>query len=103
MNKNIENMFRELKREFSEDFGSYDKLTVDALDFKDNYDDCIDFDETILCELVICYKNQAIVISRYYENNWDIENEDYIKCEYFREIGKILNIVMKHLNKIEFK
>lgn len=48
MNKNIKNMFKELKCEFPEDFGSYDGLTVDALDFKGNYDDYTDFDETLL-------------------------------------------------------
>lgn len=101
--KNIKNMFKELDRKFPEDFGLYNGLTVDALDFKGNYDDYTDFDETLLCELVICYRNQTVVISRYYENNWEIADENYIRCEYFVEIGKALNIVMKHLNKIEFK
>lgn len=101
--KNIKNMFKELKHEFPEDFGLYDGLTVNALDFKGNYDDYTDFDETLLCELVICYKNRAVVISRCYENDWEIADEDYIRCEYFIEIGKILNIAMKHLSKIEFK
>lgn len=66
-NKNIKNMFKELKHEFPEDFGSCDGLTVDAIDFTDSYD------------------------------------KTYIDFENFRAIGKILNIVMKHLSKIEFK
>ena len=101
MNENIENMYKELKREFPEDFGSY--LGVDAIDFGGNDDDYIDFDETFLCELVICYKKQSVAIRRYYENDWEIEDQGYIKSEYFREVGKILSIVMKHLSKIEFK
>lgn len=101
--KNIKNMFKELQHEFPEDFGLCDGLTVEAVDFADHYDDYGAFDETALGEVIICYKDQTIVINRYYGNNWDIENEDYIKCEYFREIGKALSIAMKHLSKIEFK
>lgn len=101
MNENMLNMLKELDSEFPEDFGSY--LGVDAIDFEGNDDDYIDFDETFLCELVICYKKQAIAIRRYYENDWEIEDQGYIKSEYFREVGKILSIVMKHLSKIEFK
>lgn len=100
-NKNIKNMFKELDRKFPEDFGLYNGLTVDALDFKGNYDNYIDFDEIFLCELVICYKKQVIAIRRYHENDWEIEDEGYIKSEYFREVGKILSIVMKHLGRIE--
>lgn len=101
MNENIKNMFKELKREFPEDFGSYDGLTVDVLDFKGNYDDYTDFDETLLFDLEVCYKDQTITIKRYYKENWEIEDENYIKSEYFREIGKILSIVMKHISKIK--
>ena len=94
MNENIENMCKELKREFPEDFGSY--LGVDAIDRKDRYDNDEFFDE-----IRIYYKEQTITIERYYANNWVIEDEDYIKFEDFREIGKILSIVMKHISRIE--
>lgn len=101
--KNIKNMFKELKHEFPEDFGSYEGLKVDAMDFKRNYDDYTDFDETLLRELVICYKNRTITISRYYGNDWEIEDGYYIGCEHFAGIGKALSIVMKHLSKIKLK
>lgn len=101
--KNIKNMFKELQHEFPEDFGLYDGLTVDAIDFTDSYDDYDTFDETILSEVVISYRNQIITISRYYDDGWEIHDETYIDFENFRAIGKILNIVMKHLSKIEFK
>ena len=101
MNKNIKNMFKELKREFPEEFGSY--FGVEAMDYGRNYDNDPDFDETFLCELVICYRRQTVRIRRYSEHDWEIEDENYIKSEYFREIGKILSIVMKHLSKIEFE
>lgn len=102
-NKNIKNMFKELKHEFPEDFGSCDGLTVDAIDFTDSYDNYDTFDETILSEVVISYRYQTITISRYYDDGWEIHDETYIDFENFRAIGKILNIVMKHLSKIEFK
>ena len=101
--KNIKNMFKELQREFPEDFGSCDGLTVDAIDFTGAYDDYDTFDETILSEVVIGYRNQIISIGRYYDDDWEIHDETYIDFENFRAIGKILNIVMKHLSKIEFK
>lgn len=76
-------------------------LFIDAVDLMGWYDDDDNFDETMLDEVRIYYKRQTISIERYYENNWEIEDEDYIKFEDFREIGKILNIVMKHISRIE--
>lgn len=101
--KNIKNMFKELQHEFPEDFGLYDGLTVEAIDFKDTYDDFTAFDETLLDEVIISYRGQIISISRCYESDWEIHDESYIKFEDFREIGKILDIVMKHLSEIELK
>ena len=49
----------------------------------------------------IYYKNKTILVKRYDRDNWEIEDEDYIKFEDFREIGKILSIVMKHISRIE--
>ena len=101
--KNIKNMFKELQHEFPEDFGSSDRLTVDAIDFTGAYDDYDAFNETLLGEVVIGYRNQVISIGRYYGDDWEIHDETYINFEDFREIGKILNIVMKHLSKIKLK
>lgn len=101
MNENIKNMFKELKREFPEDFGLYDGLIVEAIDLKDSYDDYTAFNETLLDEVVISYKGRTMSIKRYYESDWEIHDENYIKFEDFREIGKILSIVMKHISRIE--
>lgn len=101
--KNIKNMFKELQHEFPEDFGLYDGLTVEAIDLKDTYDDFTAFDETLLDEVIISYRDQIISISRCYKGSWEIHGESYIEFEDFREIGKILDIVMKHLSKIELK
>lgn len=93
MNENFLNMFKELNRKYPDIYGR--DLRIDAIDRKDRYDDDKLFDETILDVVRIYYKRQTISIERYYENNWEIEDED------FREIGKILNIVMKHISRIE--
>lgn len=100
-NENMLNMLKELDREFPNGFGLREGLRIDAIDLKDNYDDDIDFDEELLDELRIYYKNKTILIKRYDRDNWEIEDEDYLKFEDFREIGKILSIVMKHISRIE--
>lgn len=99
MNENFLNMLKELDKKYPNVYGR--DLRIDAIDRKDHYDDEDEFDETLLDELRIYYKRQTISIERYYENNWEIKDEDYIKFEDFREIGKILSIVMKHISRIE--
>lgn len=101
MNENMLNMLKELDSEFPDNYGLREGLRIDAIDLKDRYDDDIDFDEELLDELRIYYKNKTILIKRYDRDNWEIEDEDYIKFEDFREVGKILSIVMKHLGRIE--
>ena len=99
MNENFINMYTELNRKYPDIYGR--DLRIDAIDRKDRYDDDKLFDETILDEIRIYYKQQTITIKRYDRDNWEIEDEDYIKFEDFREVGKILSIVMKHLGRIE--
>lgn len=99
MNENFINMYTELNRKYPDIYGR--DLRIDTVDLKGNYDDDDKFDETLLDKVILYYKQQTISIERYYENNWEIEDEDYIKFEDFREIGKILSIVMKHISRIE--
>lgn len=101
MNENFLNMFKELNRKYPDDYGLVKGLRIDAVDLKDRYDDDELFDETLLDEVRIYYKQQTITIKRYDRDNWEIEDYDYLKFEYFREVGKILSIVMKHISKIE--
>lgn len=102
MNENIENMCKELKREFPSEYGIAKDLSIDAIDRKDHYDDEDEFDETLLDELKIYYKDNTIVIERYDRDYWEIVDEDYLRFSDFEQIGKILSIVMKHLGRIEF-
>ena len=101
MNENIKNMCKELKREFPSEYGITKDLSIDAVDLTDCYDDDDNFDETLLDELKIYYKDNTIVIERYDRDNWTIEDEDYLRFVDFEKIGKILSIVMKHLGRIE--
>lgn len=101
MNENIENMCKELKREFPSEYGIAKNLSIDAVDFTGCYDDYDNFDETLLDELKIYYLDNTIVIKRYDRDNWEIEDEDYLRFVDFEKIGKILSIVMKHIGRIE--
>ncbi|MDE1523296.1 hypothetical protein FYL16_08090 [Lactobacillus salivarius] len=99
MNENFINMYTELNRKYPDIYGR--DLRIDAVDLKGNYDDDDKFDETLLDKLRIYYKEQIITITRYDRDNWEIEDYAYLKFEDFREIGKILSIVMKHISRIE--
>ena len=99
MNENFLNMLKELDKKYPNIYGR--DLRIDAIDRKDRYDDDELFDETLLDEVRIYYKQQTITIKRYDKDNWEIEDYDYLKFEDFREVGKILSIVMKHISRIE--
>lgn len=99
MNENFINMYTELNRKYPDVYGR--DLRIDAIDRKDRYDDDIDFDEELLDEVRIYYKNKTILVKRYDRDNWEIEDEDYLRFVDFEKIGKILSIVMKHLGRIE--
>lgn len=100
-NENIKNICKELKREFPSEYGIAKDLSISAGDRTDCYDDEDNFDETLLDELKIYYKDNVIVIERYDRDNWEIEDECYLKFTDFEKIGKILSIVMKHISRIE--
>lgn len=101
MNENIKNMCKELKREFRSEYGMGNDLFIDAVDLMGWYDNDDNFDETMLDELKIYYLDNTIVIKRCDRDDWEIEDEDYLRFVDFEKIGKILSIVMKHLGRIK--
>lgn len=88
MNENMLNMLKELDSEFPDNYGLREGLRIDAIDLKDRYDDDIDFDEELLDELRIYYKNKTILIKRYDRDNWAIEDEDYLRFVDFEKNWK---------------
>lgn len=92
MNENMLNMLKELDSEFPDNYGLREGLRIDAIDLKDRYDDDIDFDEELLDELRIYYKNKTILIKRYDRDNWEIKDYDYLKFEDLDMLVTELNV-----------
>lgn len=107
MNKNFENMLEELKRKYPDNWGDpikgLDIAVYDATNDEYGVDD--DFVEGLFYNLWINYKSSAVGISRedLRHNYFNIETDTLIELEDFVELTKIINIVVKHLSKIEFK
>lgn len=101
MNKNFENMLEELERKYPDNWGDpikgLDIAVYDATNDEYGVDD--DFVEGLF------YNSSAVGISRedLRHNYFNIETDTLIELEDFVELTKIINIVVKHLSKIEFK
>lgn len=70
-------------------------------DFNEN-----DIDEVqVIYSIWIMYKRNAVAINRedLIQNHFRITTDDYIRLEDLEELTKIVNIVAKHLVKINFK
>lgn len=101
MNTNFKNMIAELK-------ATYDSSSfyVEAIDLKGQLEFDKKFDERLLESMKAYYKDHTIFIERERINDWKIwerVDKDCLKTYDFEEVGKILNIIMKHVNKIDLK
>lgn len=101
MNTNFKNMIAELK-------ATYDSSSfyVEAIDLKGQLEFDKKFDERLLESMKAYYKDHTIFIERERINDWKIwerVDKDYLKAYDFEEVGKILNIIMKHVNRIDLK
>lgn len=101
MNTNFKNMIAELK-------ATYDSSSfyVEAIDLKGQLEFDKKFDERLLESMKAYYKDHTIFIERERINDWKIYecvDEDCLKTHDFEEVGKILNIIMKHVNRIGLK
>lgn len=101
MNTNFKNMIAELK-------ATYDSLSfyVKAMDLKGQLEYNKKFDERLLESMEVYYKDHTIFIERERINDWKIYecvDKDCLKTYDFEEVGKILNIIMKHVNRIDLK
>lgn len=101
MNTNFKNMIAELET-------TYDSSSfyVEAIDLKGQLEFDKKFDERLLESMKVYYKDHTIFIERERINDWKIwerVDNDYLKAYDFEEVGKILNIIMKHVNRIDLK
>lgn len=101
MNKNIGNMFEDLKKEFSEN--TYQKLDLVIYDNDGNrYSKDDEFKEELFNKLFINYETNIVVIDRCGYSSLDIGTSILIEQEDLEVIGKVISIAVKHLSKIEF-
>lgn len=104
MNENIDNMIKELKREFP---GVYDRINhglyVLAIDEDGKvYEDEPDFEEKIVDEIQIIYNGNTVSVYPNYIDKCSIRFFT-VKYEDLDIITKAVAIVGKHLSKINFK
>lgn len=75
----------------------------DVVDKNDNYDDYADFDESKLWEVRILYFDKLFTIRRKYTDLFEISDDNYLDIHDLDDLGKIINIVGKHLKKINYE
>ncbi|WP_161094877.1 hypothetical protein [Ligilactobacillus salivarius] len=101
MNTNIDNIFKDLKKELSENV--YQELDLIIYDNDGNeYSEDDEFQEKIFRNLFINYEMDVVDIRRNKYSLFDIQTDILIEQEDLAVIGKVINIVVKHLSKIEF-
>ncbi|AIR11861.1 hypothetical protein [Ligilactobacillus salivarius] len=104
MNENTKNMVKELQKEFLENWGDISKgLKVTIIDGAKSVFGEYAFDETIIDRVEIAYKGREFEICISDDGStdqFDLEGI-YIEVGIIEDIGKIISIVGKHLNKIE--
>lgn len=102
MNTNINNIFKDLKKEFPKDV--YQELDLIIYDrHKNDYFLDDEFQEKKFRNLFINYKTSMVEISSDKYNIFDIHTSILIEQEDLAVIGKVISIVVKHLSKIEFE
>lgn len=101
MNTNINNIFKDLKKEFPKDV--YQELDLIIYDrHKNDYFLDDEFQEKKFRNLFINYKTSMVEISSDKYNVFDIHTSILIEQEDLAVIGKVITIAAKHLSKIEF-
>ncbi|MYU73737.1 hypothetical protein [Ligilactobacillus salivarius] len=102
MNKNIEKMVEELKKEYPLDYKT-ENISIKVVDKNNNYDDDADFDESKLWEVRILYRDKLFTLRRKYTDLFEISDDNYLDIHDLDDLGKIINIIGKHLKRINYK
>lgn len=101
MNTNIDNIFKDLKKELSKNV--YQELDLIIYDNDGNeYSEDDEFQEKIFRNLFIDYETNVVDIRRNKYSLFDIQTDILIEQEDLATIAKAMSIVAKHLSKIEF-
>ncbi|MER1301114.1 hypothetical protein V5N15_03750 [Ligilactobacillus salivarius] len=102
MNTNIDNIFKDLKKELSKDV--YQELDLVIYDNDGNrYSKDDEFKEELFNRLFINYETNIVVIDRCGYSSFDIGTSILIEQEDLEVIGKVISIAVKHLSKIDFE
>lgn len=102
INPNTKRMIAELKQELPKDV--YQKLDLVIYDNDGNrYSKDDEFKEELFNKLFINYETNIVVIERCGYSSFDIGTSILIEQEDLEVIGKVINIAVKHLSKIEFE
>ena len=107
MSKNIENMVAELQKEFPNNWGDPEKgLKISVCDNESEYfeEDNFYFPEKIFYEVRIEYKDiHAEIIKEEESTNFSISVYSSIRLENLANFTKIINIISKHLSRMNFE
>lgn len=101
-NKNIKAMLAELREEYPIDYET-ENIRVEVVDKNNNYDDDADFDESKLWEVRIFYRDKLFTLRRKYTDLFEISDDNYLDIHDLDDLGKIINIIGKHLKRISYK
>ena len=102
-NKNVKAMIRELKQTFPDNWGKADKgLSLDIIDISLSWYEEDGFMEDLLFEINFEYKSNkaSVVVTSEKELRFELA-DGYIND--FADIGKIVQIIGKHISKIELQ
>ena len=100
-NKNIKAMLAELREEYPIDY-EIEGIRIEVVDENNNYDYDADFDESKLWEVRIYYHDKLFVIRHEYVDLFEISDDNYLDIQDLDDLGKIINIIGKHLKKINY-
>ena len=101
-NKNTKAMLAELREEYPIDYET-ENISIEVVDKNNNYYDDADFDESKLWEVRIFYRDKLFTLRRKYTDLFEISDDNYLDIHDLDDLGKIINIIGKHLKRISYK
>lgn len=101
-NKNTKAMLEEIKKNYPLDYKT-EGIRIEAVDENNNYDYDADFDESKLWEVRIYYHDKLFTIRHKYTDLFEISDDNYLDIHDLDDLGKIINIIGKHLKRISYE